>query len=37
MWHGRRDFSVAVGYVNVGRSSENRFFVGVGVPLGGNK
>ncbi len=37
MWHGRRDFSVAVGFVNVGRSSDNRFFVGVGVPLGGNK
>jgi hypothetical protein len=37
MWRGRRDFSVAIGYVNVGRSSANRFFVGVGVPLGGNK
>jgi hypothetical protein len=37
MWHGRQGFSVAVGYVNVGRSSDNQFFVGVGVPLGGNK
>lgn len=37
MWHGSRGFSVALGYVNVGRSSDNHFFVGVGVPLGGNK
>ena len=37
MWRAPRGFSVAVGYVNVGRSSENRFFVGVGIPIGGNK
>lgn len=37
MWRSPRGFSVAAGYVNVGRSSENRFFVGVGVPIGGNK
>jgi hypothetical protein len=37
MWRGRNGLSLALGYVNVGRSSSNRFFVGVGVPLGGNK
>jgi hypothetical protein len=37
MWRSKHGFSVAAGYVNVGRSSANRFFVGVGVPLGGNQ
>lgn len=36
MWHASHGFSVAAGLVNVGRSSSNRFFVGVGVPIGGN-
>jgi len=37
MWRSRKGISVAVGFVNVGRSSSERFFVGVGVPIGGNK
>ena len=37
MWRSRSGVSVAAGYVNVGRSSSNRFFVGVGIPIGGNK
>jgi hypothetical protein len=37
MWRSKHGFSVAAGYVNVGRSSANRFFIGVGVPIGGNQ
>lgn len=37
MWKARNGISIGVGYVNVGRSDNNRFFVGVGYPFGGNK
>jgi hypothetical protein len=36
-WSGPLGSSVAVGWVNEGRSSENTFFVGVGYRIGGNR
>lgn len=37
MWAGNSGINVGVGYVNSGRSDTNRFFVGVGYPLGGGR
>lgn len=36
VWRGARGYQIGVGAVNVGRSRDQRFFVGVGFPLGGN-
>ena len=37
MWAAGSGVSVGVGWVNTGRSDDNRFFIGVGYPLGGLK
>lgn len=36
VWHGPKGYQVGIGAVNVGRSGDHRFFIGVGFPLGGN-
>jgi hypothetical protein len=36
VWREPNGYQVGVGAVNVGRSGGNRFFIGVGFPLGGN-
>lgn len=37
VWSAPAGHQVALGWVNIGRSQENQFFVGVGYPLGGGK
>jgi hypothetical protein len=37
MWHGPLGTVVGIGWVNEGRSEDNRFFVGVGYRIGGNR
>lgn len=36
-WVGRDGLSLGVGWVNTGRSDDNRFFVGIGYSLGGGR
>jgi hypothetical protein len=37
VYRGDNGYQIGVGAVNIGRSSRNDFFIGVGFPLGGNR
>jgi len=37
MWSPRSGTHLAIGYVNTGQGKDNRFFIGIGYPIGGSR